>query len=170
MPGAERERPAGRRQAIDIDLSVEAGDWPPERALSRLAATALEAAIEELDLPAADGAEISIVFTDDAHIRALNGEWRRKDKATNVLSFPAMPVRPGVSLPPVLGDIVLAAETIRREAGLEGKPFEHHLIHLVVHGFLHIVGYDHETDVEAEEMEAMERRILARLAIPDPYG
>jgi probable rRNA maturation factor len=79
-------------------------------------------------------------------------------------------VRPGVALPPVLGDIVLAAETIRREAGLEDKPFEHHLIHLMVHGFLHIVGYDHETDAEAEEMETVERRILARLAIPDPYG
>ncbi len=116
------------------------------------------------------GTEISIVLTNDAHIRALNREWREKDKATNVLSFPAMPVRPGVALPPLLGDIVLAAETIRREAGLEDKPFEHHLIHLMVHGFLHIVGYDHETDAEAEEMEAAERRILARLAIPDPYG
>jgi probable rRNA maturation factor len=81
-----------------------------------------------------------------------------------------MSVRPGVALPPVLGDIVLAAETIRREAGLEDKPFEHHLIHLMVHGFLHILGYDHETDAEAEQMEGVERRILARLAIPDPYG
>jgi probable rRNA maturation factor len=171
MPGADPGRPeAAGHEAIDIDLSVEAGDWPPERALSELAATALAAAAEELDLPVADGAEISIVFTDDAHIRALNGEWRQKDKATNVLSFPAMPVRPGVALPPVLGDIVLAAETIRREAGLEDKPFEHHLIHLMVHGFLHILGYDHETDAEAEQMEGVERRILARLAIPDPYG
>jgi probable rRNA maturation factor len=160
----------GRRGAIAVDLSIEAGDWPPERVLSRLAATALKAAVEELELPVADGTEISIVFTDDAHIRSLNREWREKDKATNVLSFPAMPIRPGVALPPVLGDIVLAAETIRREAGLEDKPFEHHLIHLMVHGFLHIVGYDHETDAEAEEMEAAERRILARLAIPDPYG
>jgi probable rRNA maturation factor len=171
MPGADTGRPeAARSEAIDIDLSVEAGKWPSEQALFRLAATALGAAVGELDLPVADGTEIGIVFTDDAHIRALNGEWRQKDKATNVLSFPAMPVRPGVALPPILGDIVLAAETIRREAGLEDKPFEHHLIHLMVHGFLHIVGYDHETDAEAEEMEAVERRILARLAIPDPYG
>jgi len=155
MPPTEtQEAGDGRRGAIAVDLSMEAGDWPPERVLSRLAETT----------------EISIVLTDDAHIRALNREWREKDKATNVLSFPAMPVRPGVALPPLLGDIVLAAETIRREAGLEEKPFEHHLIHLMVHGFLHIVGYDHETDAEAEEMEAAERRILARLAIPDPYG
>ena len=171
MPPADTEQSGdGPRGTIAVDLSMEAGEWPPERVLSRLAATALKAAVEELELPVADGTEISIVFTDDAHIRALNREWREKDKATNVLSFPAMPIRPGVALPPVLGDIVLAAETIRREAGLEEKPFEHHLIHLMVHGFLHIVGYDHETDAEAEEMEAAERRILARLAIPDPYG
>jgi probable rRNA maturation factor len=171
MPPADTEQ-AGfdHHGGIGIDISVEAGDWPPERVLSRLAASALKAAVEELDLGVAAGSEISIVFTDDARVRVLNREWRQKDKATNVLSFPAMPVRPGVALPPVLGDIVLAAETIRREAGLEEKPFEHHLIHLMVHGFLHIVGYDHETDAEAEEMEATERRILARLAIPDPYG
>jgi probable rRNA maturation factor len=171
MPPADKEQGGyGEGASLAIDLSIEAGDWPPERVLSRLAAAAFEAAVAELELPVADGAEISIVFTDDVHIRALNREWRQKDKATNVLSFPAMPVRPGVALPPVLGDIVLAAETIRREAGLEDKPFEHHLIHLMVHGFLHIVGYDHETDAEAEEMEEAERRILARLAIPDPYG
>jgi probable rRNA maturation factor len=171
MPPADTEQ-AGfdHHGGIGIDISVEAGDWPPERVLSRLAASALKAAVEELDLGVAAGSEISIVFTDDARVRVLNREWRQKDKATNVLSFPAMPVRPGVALPPVLGDIVLAAGTIRREAGLEEKPFEHHLIHLMVHGFLHIVGYDHETDAEAEEMEATERRILARLAIPDPYG
>ena len=171
MPPADTERTgAGGPASIGIDISIEAGGWPPKHALSKLAASALEAAVKELHLAVAAGSEISIVFTDDAHIRALNREWRRKDKATNVLSFPAMPVRPGVALPPVLGDIVLAAETIRREAGLEEKPFEHHLIHLMVHGFLHIVGYDHETDAEAEEMEATERRILSRLAIPDPYG
>jgi probable rRNA maturation factor len=157
-------------RVIDTGISIEAGDWPPEPVLSRLAADALEAAVAELELAVQDGAEVGILFTDDAHIRVLNGRWRGKDKATNVLSFPATPVRPGVTLPPILGDIVLAAETIRREAGLEEKPFEHHLIHLVVHGFLHILGYDHETDAEAEVMEAAERRILGRLAIPDPYG
>ncbi len=70
----------------------------------------------------------------------------------------------------MLGDIILASETISREAALEEKPFEHHLIHLIIHGLLHLLGYDHETEAEAEEMEAVERRALARLAIPDPYA
>lgn len=171
MPPADTKETGGNgSRTIGIDVSIEAGNWPPERMLASLAAAAFEAAMEELDLAVTAGTEISVVFTDDAHIRALNREWRQKDKATNVLSFPAMPVRPGVALPPVLGDIVLAAETIRREAGLEEKPLEHHLTHLMVHGFLHIIGFDHETDAEAEEMEAAERRILARLAIRDPYG
>ena len=89
---------------------------------------------------------------------------------TNVLSFPAFPVTPGDRLPPMLGDIVLAAETVSREAGLEGKPLAHHITHLMVHGFLHLIGHDHEVDAEAEAMESLERRVLARLAIPDPYA
>jgi probable rRNA maturation factor len=170
MPPADAPGTGGKEGSIDIDISIEGGDWPPEGVLSNLAEQALRAAVDELELAILAGTEISIVFTDDAHIRALNKEWRRKDKATNVLSFPAMPVRQGVALPPVLGDVVLASETIRHEANLEEKPFEHHLTHLMVHGFLHIIGHDHETDAEADEMEAAERRILARLAIPDPYG
>jgi rRNA maturation RNase YbeY len=89
---------------------------------------------------------------------------------TNVLSFPAFPLKPGSAIPPMLGDIVIARETVAAEAFAEAKPFEHHLSHLVVHGFLHLLGYDHEDDAEAEEMEATEKRILARLAIPDPYA
>src|SRR5690606_27325001 len=111
-----------------------------------------------------------VIFTDDAAIRALNAEWRGKDKATNVLTFPAFPVLRGGALPPMLGDIVLAYETVEREAREEDKPFESHLSHLLAHGFLHLAGYDHEEDGEAEEMEDAERRILARLAIPDPYA
>lgn len=160
---------AGDNSPLQIDILIEAGDWPDERDLHALVRNTLGAAVAELDLAAAGQAEISLVFTDDAHIRGLNSAWREKDKATNVLSFPAMPARPGAAWPPVLGDIVLAAETVRREAALEGKPFEHHVSHLVAHGFLHILGYDHESDAEAEEMEALERLILARLAIPDPY-
>lgn len=152
---------------VEIDLSVEAGDWPDEAALTRLVDRAVSAAFAETS--AAGPSELSIVFSDDSHIRTLNASWRGKDKATNVLSFPAFPFPKGGKLPPMLGDIVLASETVAREAALEEKPFENHITHLVIHGLLHLLGYDHETDAEAEEMEAIERAALARLAIPDPY-
>lgn len=148
-------------------MSVEAGDWPDEAALTRLVDRAVSAAFAET--AAAGPSELSIVFSDDAHIRTLNAGWRGKDKATNVLSFPVFPFPRGGKLPPMLGDIVLAAETVAREAALEDKPFENHITHLVIHGLLHLLGYDHETDAEADEMEAIERSALARLAIPDPY-
>jgi probable rRNA maturation factor len=154
---------------LDIDILVEAGAWPPEEELRTLAEAVLSAACGELGLAGGGRSELSLVFTDDAHIRALNAAWRGKDKPTNVLSFPAVPVTPGAALPPMLGDIVLACETVGREAALEGKPFDHHLSHLVVHGFLHLLGHDHEDEAEAAAMEALERRILAGLAIPDPY-
>lgn len=158
-----------RGRAVSIDLTVEAGDWPARRTLAALARKAVAAALAETGVADAPS-ELSIVFTDDAHIRALNAGWRGKDKATNVLSFPTFPVKPGDRLPPLLGDVVLAAETVAREAELEDKPFDHHLLHLMVHGVLHLLGYDHGTDAEAETMEALERRALARLAIPDPYA
>lgn len=153
---------------LDIDLAVEAGVWPSEAELLALVERAVGAAFSELDLVGTS--ELSVVFTDDAAIRALNAEWRGKDKPTNVLSFPAFPPAKGGPLPPMLGDIVLAAETVAREAQEENKPLENHMTHLVIHGLLHLLGYDHETDDEAEEMEAVERAALARLAIPDPYA
>lgn len=152
---------------VEIDMSVEAGDWPDEAALTLLVDRAVSAAFAET--AAVGHSELSIVFSDDAHIRTLNAGWRGKDKATNVLSFPAFPFPKGGKLPPMLGDIVLASETVTREAALEEKPVENHITHLVIHGLLHLLGYDHETDAEAEEMEAIERAALARLAIPDPY-
>jgi probable rRNA maturation factor len=161
---------AADASAVDFDIVVEAGDWPPHGELGALARAVLDAACAELALTAEPPAEVSLLFTDDAHIRDLNRQWRNKDKPTNVLSFPAMAVHPGIPLPPVLGDVVLALGTVRREAVLEDKSFEHHLSHLILHGFLHLIGYDHEDEQEAEEMESAERRILARLAIPDPYG
>ena len=152
---------------VDIDISIESGDWPDEAVLAGLVDRAMSAAFAETST---DGrSELSIVFSDDAHIRTLNAGWRGKDKPTNVLSFPAFPFPKGGPLPPMLGDIVLAAETVTKEAGLEDKPLENHITHLVIHGLLHLLGYDHETDAEAEEMEAIERAALARLAIPDPY-
>jgi len=165
--GAQAGRSSAPRVAIDI--AVEAGDWPARRSLSTLARKAVSAALAEAGID--EGAsELSVVFTDDAHIRTLNADWRGKDKATNVLSFPAFPTKPGGPLPPLLGDVVLAAETVAREAALEEKPFDHHLVHLMVHGTLHLLGYDHELEEEAELMESLERRALARLAIPDPYA
>ncbi|MBS3651139.1 rRNA maturation RNase YbeY [Pseudaminobacter sp. 19-2017] len=155
---------------VEIDLAVEAGDWPPRSALDALAACAVEATLEEVGARAGHTVELSLVFTSDEHIRTLNAEWRGKDKPTNVLSFPAFPVTPGASLPPMLGDIVLAAETVLSEAELEGKPLDHHISHLIVHGLLHLMGHDHEENEQAELMEGLERRILARLAIPDPYA
>jgi probable rRNA maturation factor len=155
---------------LEIAASVEAGDWPSEEELTDVAGRAIAAALAELGVTPPDGCELSIVFTDDENIRQLNARWRGKDKPTNVLSFPAFPVAKGGALPPMLGDIVIAFATVEREARDEGKTFEAHLLHLVVHGFLHLLGYDHEEEREAEEMERLERRILAALAIPDPYA
>jgi probable rRNA maturation factor len=153
---------------VDIDISIEAGNWPDEASLTRLVDRAVKAAFAETGV--AGRSELSLVFTDDAHIRTLNAGWRGKDKPTNVLSFPAFPFAQGGPLPPMLGDIVLAAETVAHEAALEDKPVENHISHLVIHGLLHLLGHDHETEAEAEAMEAVERAALARLAIPDPYA
>ena len=155
---------------LDPVISIEGGDWQSEAALQALVAKALNAASDELGLGVGNPSEVSLLFTDNATIKELNAQWRAKDKPTNVLSFPAFPLKPGMALMPLLGDIVLAFETVQSEAKQEHKPFDDHVSHLVVHGLLHLLGYDHETDAEAEEMEALERKILARLAIPDPYA
>jgi probable rRNA maturation factor len=155
---------------INIVLARESGDWPDETVLYDLSDRVVSAASKALALKPAGPCELSLVFADDATVKALNAEWRGKDKPTNVLSFPALPVKLGDRLPPLLGDVILAFETVARESLEEGKPTEHHISHLVLHGFLHLLGYDHETDEQADEMEALERRILASLAIPDPYA
>jgi probable rRNA maturation factor len=161
--------------ALDIQISVEEGDWPSEDELQSFSTRILEAAAdflarEEGQPFPGEPPELSLVFTDDASIRAINAEWRSQDKPTNVLSFPAFPVTPGKMPGPMLGDIVVALETLKREAAELEKPFEEHLTHLLVHGFLHLFGYDHIEDDEAERMEGLETRILARLGLSDPYG
>jgi probable rRNA maturation factor len=113
--------------------------------------------------------ELAVVLTDDAAVRALNRDWRGKDEPTNVLSFPARTARADRRAPRLLGDIVIAHETAAREAAAESKPFMHHLAHLAVHGFLHLAGYDHEANEDADAMEGLEIAILARLDVPDPY-
>ncbi len=155
---------------LDPVISIEGGDWQNETALQVLVSKALNAASDELDLGTGNPSEVSLLFTDNATIKELNAQWRAKDKPTNVLSFPAFPLVPGMALMPLLGDIVLAFETVRDEAKNEHKPLDSHISHLVVHGLLHLLGYDHETDTGAEVMEELERKILARLAIPDPYA
>jgi probable rRNA maturation factor len=149
----------------EIELAIEAGDWNAAED-EKIVQRAIAQASQELPHDIA-GAELSVVLTDDASIRKINAQWRNKDSATNVLSFPAAPA-PGT--PRLLGDIVIAYETTAREARDEGKPFANHLSHLAVHGFLHLLGYDHESDAEAEDMERLERDILARLGVPDPYA
>jgi probable rRNA maturation factor len=139
-----------------------------EAVIHRAIATAAE-------LVAADvgDSELAVMLTDDAGIRTLNNNWRGIDKPTNVLSFPALQPsgRRGPAEPPrMLGDLAIAYETTRREADEEQKPFDHHLSHLAIHGFLHLIGYDHEKDEPAETMEELEREILSQLGIPDPYA
>jgi len=149
----------------EIAFAIEAGGWRPAEDEETVARAIAEAT---RDLPhEIAGAELSIVLTDDDAIRKINAQWRGKDAPTNVLSFPAAPVQ---GAPRLLGDIVIAFETTTREAKDEGKPFAHHLSHLAVHGFLHLLGYDHESDAQADDMERLERDILARLGVPDPYA
>ena len=155
---------------IDIVVSREDSGWADEDALFNLSQLVVLAATNTLKLDAAGPCELSIVFAGDAMVKGLNAKWRGKDEATNVLSFPAFPLQPGGKLPPLLGDMVLAFETVASEAEHEGKPFSHHVSHLVLHGLLHLLGYDHETEAEAEGMEGLERAILDKLAIPDPYA
>jgi len=153
------------------DVLVTADCWQAEPAAEALIHRAIEAAAEFAGADTGD-AELAVMLTDDIGIRTLNSNWRGIDKPTNVLSFPALQPVGDVpdDMPRMLGDIAIAYETTRREADEEDKPFEHHLSHLAVHGFLHLIGYDHENDDDAEAMEALERDILAQLGIPDPYA
>lgn len=149
---------------VDVAIVVEDGDWPDVAGL-------LEAAANVAWSVAGDGqpAEVSVALTDNNGIQRLNRDFRGKDKATDVLSFPAGdPLMPDDEA--LLGDIALALSFIRDEAALENKRFEDHLVHLFVHGMLHLAGHDHEQSAEAVEMENLEKDILARMGINDPYA
>ncbi|TXJ23235.1 MAG: rRNA maturation RNase YbeY [Afipia sp.] len=154
------------------EVLVTADCWDSASGAETIIHRAIETAAAMVDADTAD-AEVAVMLTDDAGIRTLNKNWRGIDKPTNVLSFPALqPERAPTDddAPRMLGDIAIAYETTRHEADTEHKPFEHHLSHLAVHGFLHLIGYDHENDDDAEIMEGLERDILAQLGIPDPYA
>ena len=139
-----------------IDIAIQAEGWGD---CSSLAATAIAAVAAQLEAPRVG--ELSLVLSDDAQVRVLNRDYRGKDKATNVLSFPQSGM--------LLGDIVLARETVAREALAKGVSFEAHTAHLIMHGWLHLQGFDHEGEVEAEEMEAIEIAALETLGIDNPY-
>jgi probable rRNA maturation factor len=152
-----------------VSIEVENESWPSlaefEDVVRQAVASALVAANEDVS-----GCEVSLLFTDDAAIAELNAEWRGKGSPTNVLSFPTaedMPLPEGEPRP--LGDIVLAYGVISREAVEQGKTLRDHTAHLIVHGTLHLIGYDHETDDDAEEMERLETGILKGLGISNPY-
>ncbi len=157
------------QQLPQVDILVQAGKWPPLEEVQKIVLRAISATVTIAELRYQDEAELSVVMSDDCHVRELNRQWRNIDKATNVLSFPAQEVSPAGIAGMLLGDIVLANETVNREAQEQGKKFEDHLSHLVIHGFLHIFGYDHINDQEAEIMEDLERRTLLRLGIANPY-
>ena len=172
-PGGNRNSGPMPPLALPIsEVLVVADCWQAEPDAEAVVHRAIAAAAETVDADVGD-AELAVMLTDDAGIRTLNGNWRGIDKPTNVLSFPALqptgPVGPD-DAPRMLGDIAIAYQTTRKEADDEQRPFDHHLSHLTVHGFLHLIGYDHENDGAAEAMEALERQILAQLGIPDPYA
>ena len=150
---------------MSILFAVESEGWP--EGLEALAHQAVFEALKQSGAKVTGVAELSIMLVDDADQQRLNQEWRGIDKPTNVLSFPQ--IEPFGPVAGLLGDIVLARETLEREAAELETPFAHHFTHLVVHGFLHILGYDHLEDAEAAEMEGLETRILATLGVPDPY-
>lgn len=154
----------------EIQLAIEDEGWAEETSLRPVVEQAVAAAIGTAKLRFEPGSELSLLFTSDAGVRRLNREWRNVDKATNVLSFPGRDVTPRDIAGPLLGDIVLARETVGEEASLEHKKFEHHLSHLIVHGLLHLFGYDHANDEDAAIMESIEQRALAQLGIANPYG
>ena len=157
--------------AVDIIVSREAGDWAEnaEWLCERAALATLAVTYDEDEGPA----ELSVVLADDALVHRLNREYRGKDKPTNVLSFALTEAEEpdaGEDAPVMLGDVILAWETVAREAAEQGKTPSDHMTHLVVHGVLHLLGYDHETDDEAEEMEELETQLLGTLGIADPYA
>lgn len=157
---------------VDIAITLQAGDWADDA--EGLILKAARAALDDTFDEAGGPAEMSIVLADDEAVRALNRDFRGKDKPTNVLSFAFLDDEsdssPDPDAPIMLGDIVLSLDTLRREAVEQGKPLSRHLTHLVIHGVLHLLGHDHLNDDEAERMEALETGILGRLGVPDPYA
>ncbi|MEM7301359.1 MAG: rRNA maturation RNase YbeY [Pseudomonadota bacterium] len=156
-------------EICEVGILVGGGDWPDEPELLSICGNAIKAAISAAELSVSSYDEVSFLFTNDDAVRALNAQWRDQDKPTNVLSFPQED--DDAEQPSgMLGDIVLAQETIAREALEARRTLDQHLNHLIIHGFLHLFGYDHQSNEDAEEMEALEIKALEKLGIANPYA
>lgn len=155
--------------SLGVDIIVSSPPWEAMDDLDRsdgLVERAVYQCVATTGARLAQDCEVCVTFCNDETIHGLNAQWRGVDKATNVLAFPM----PGaLATKPLLGDIVIAYETVAREAREQDKSLRDHVAHMVVHGFLHLIGYDHETTAEAEIMEAAERRVAAALGLSDPY-
>jgi len=149
-----------------IDITVEAAEWPQLGNPSTLAEEAILAAIGESGIALSPNSEVSVLFCKDAFLQKLNHIWRGIDKPTNVLSFPAGKAAAALGL---LGDIVIGLETAAKEAAEAEISLREHCAHLLIHGFLHLAGHDHDETQQAEAMEGIERAALGRLGIADPY-
>ncbi|MFN3349586.1 rRNA maturation RNase YbeY [Pseudorhodoplanes sp.] len=159
----QRPRAATETAAADVDVDAASPLWSADA--PEVVRRAIEAAARTAGRPGT----VAVMLTDDATIRAMNAQWRGIDKPTNVLSFPAHKSAAAAGSFH-LGDIAIAHETVAAESASENKAFADHLAHLAVHGYLHLVGFDHETDAEAARMENLEIRILSGLGIADPYA
>lgn len=153
-----------------ISIAREGIDASRIETLEPICKRCIKASMEIIGLTLEDGSELSVLAADDAFVQDLNRRWRNIDKPTNVLSFPTAELEPGQVPEMLLGDIVISMDTVDRESDLESKPRDDHLSHLIVHGFLHLLGYDHETDKQADVMEALEVKILDQLGIQNPYA
>jgi probable rRNA maturation factor len=159
----------GTQIGVSVDVQRHTSQWRAVRGVSAIVRRVATAAVRGAGVAVLPSVDVAVALADDAMVRATNRDWRAKDKPTNVLSFPAVaPQR--LATAPFLGDVILAYETVAAEAVTEGKRFEDHLTHLVVHGVLHLLGYDHMTDGDAALMEDRERLILAGLGLSDPYA
>ena len=156
-------------QMPKIEMNIACDGWPSLEVLEKLTESAIASAIKTAQLKFPDDAELSLLFADNEMVNKLNSEFRKIDKPTNVLSFPSEELKRGESAGRMLGDIAFALETVEYEAIQDSLKFDHHLCHLMIHGFLHLFGYNHDNDVEADIMEAIETKALASMGINNPY-
>ena len=152
-----------------VELIESSRRWRASPGIGKIIRRAIKVALETSGAQIRDRAEVSVLLADDRELSVLNERWRGLARPTNVLSFPAAAPEK-IAAAPLLGDIAMAFETVEKEAAEQGKTFADHAAHLAVHGFLHLLGFDHQSAGEADRMEALEIRALARLAIADPYA